>query len=370
MRRKRLFSALTFLAALLLLLTACSQAKSTEEQLTDDFIISPDGSYYTTDGNIWYPLATDGNYYATDGDWYATDGDYYNIQNTPYATDGNVDAGKLTTVHVSSVDELLAAIAPETEILVAPGEYNLSRATPALYSYCYFRPTYPVEGEVGNELVLCNLYDCVIASESGESGDVTLIAEPRSAAVLKIEDSYGVQLRGLTLGHSEGAICSGDVLRLENCGSVFVEGCELYGCGTVGLNGQNCWGVTLADSLIRDCSYSGVEFFSSESVLLRGVRFRNAGENACCRLSSSHWVEIEDCGFADNRCSLFLSESWCDHVFFDDCAFENNDFRSLFEISGSGSPELWHCDIPAEQYGSPYSEPSPEVFALMNGKVF
>ena len=35
----------------------------------------------------------------------------------------------VNTVEVSTVDEFLAAIAPDTEIILAPGEYNLTQAT-------------------------------------------------------------------------------------------------------------------------------------------------------------------------------------------------------------------------------------------------
>ena len=349
--------------AALLLLTACGESQSP---------VATDGNVYASDGNY----ATDGNVYATDGNYfyyaeaYTTEGNAYDysVQNLPYATNGNVDRSALKTVRVSTVDELLNALAPATEVLLSPGEYNLSQCTPALYSNCYFHPTFPLDGETANELVLCNLYDCVIASESGKCEDVTIVAEPRTAAVLTIEDSCSIQLRGLTLGHTEGAICSAAVITLRNSGSVYIEDCELYGCGTIGLNCSGCRGVTTCGSLIRDCSYNAVDLMDSESFLFRDVTFRNVGENAVFNIMNSHWVETENCVFEQNPCMSFLSEFWSDHVFFDDCRFKDNSFHWLFQILNSASPEFYGCEIPVGQCGRLYDNANPTVFALADGK--
>lgn len=345
--RKKIY----FLAALLLLLTACGESQSP---------IATDGNAYATDGNYVYyaePFATDGNAYD------------YSVQGVPYATPGNVEAAKLRTVHVSTVEELLSAIAPETEILLAPGEYNLSQCTPGLYSYCYFHPCYPMDdGEVESELVLCNLYHCIIASESGNCEDVTLIAEPRTAAVLTLEDSSCLQLRGLTLGHTEGAICSGGVLSLKRSGSVYIEDCELYGCGTVGINCESCWGVTARGGLIHDCSYNAIELLSSESILLDGVTFRKCGDRMVLNIMSSHWVEVQNCAFEQNLPLHFLCESWSDHVYFDDCTFTDNSFHSLFSLMNCAPPQLNGCDIPYEQYLRPYENTATGVVAMQDGK--
>lgn len=343
------------LAAALLLLTACGEG---------------------THGELNYPYASDGNY-ATDGnvyyaESYATEGNAidYSEQLVLYATDGNVRREELTTVRVSTAEELLNAIAPYTEILLAPGEYNLSRVTPALYNYCYFHPTFPIGDEGGSELVLCNLNDCILASESGNCADVTLIAEPRTAAVLKIEDSYGIQLRGLTLGHTEGAICSGAVLSLMDSGSVYAEGCDLYGCGTVGLDCTGSYGVTLADCTVHDCSYGGAQLYNSQSILLRGVSFRNVGDYTVLTVNSSHWVETENCAFEGKRNSAFLSENWSDHVFFDDCSFADNDFHHLFSIYNSDPPEFRGCDLSAVQCQRPYDSVTPDIRVMVDGKEF
>ncbi len=379
MQNKKLFAAVTFIAALLLLMTACG-GSSTNEISGDGLYYSTDGNYWSSDGNYWYPVATDGNYasagnfYATDGN-YATDGDAYDysVQTSLYATDGNVDATVLETVRASTVDEFLSALAPGRLVLLAPGTYDLSEASPALYDYCYFRPTFPVDAreESSRELVISRVYDCIIASESGEPADVTILARPRTAAVLKMEECSGVQLRGLTLGHTEGAVCSGEVLSIRASGNIYIANCDLYGCGTIGLSTDACQSVTLADSVIHDCSYGGVSLVGSESILLDTVTFRNVGEFSACSVESSHWVEIRDCSFENNACSAFLHESWSDHVFFDDCSFRDNSFRDLFHLHSSDPPELWRCDISGEQYDRVYPNPSSEsVFALMNGEYF
>ena len=350
--RKKIF----ILAAALLLLTACGDNDLNYPYASDGNYATPGN--YATSGNAYYAYATDGN--AVD----------YSEQLVSYATDGNVRREEMQTVRVSSAEELLNAIAPHTEILLAPGEYNLSRVTPALYDYCYYHPTFPIGDEGGSELVLCNLSDCIIASESGSCEDVTLMAEPRTAAVLKIEDSYGIQLRGLTLGHTEGAVCSGAVLSLMDSGSIYIEGCDLYGCGTVGISTGGCWSVTAENCVIHDCSSDGVFIFDSQSVKLRGVTFRNVGEYTVLTVNSSHWIETENCAFEGNRNYCFLSELWSDHVFFDDCTFADNDFHHLFDIFNSDSPVFSGCDLSAVQCQRVYESVTPEVRAVADGKEF
>lgn len=366
MRNKKYFSIIPLFAAILLL-AACAAAGKAEQSPEGRTIYSPDGFYWTTDGDCWYPVVTDGNvWYATDGDYYPYYG--YTDQMTPYATGGNVDSAALKEVHVSTIDELLSAIAPETAVYIAPGEYRLSDAHPAFYKYCYFRPTYGTE-ENNNELVLCKLYDCVIASESGKAEDVSILCDPRLAAALTVEDCYGVQLKGISLGHTRGGVCSGAVLRLVNSGSVYVSDCDLYGCGTVGANIENCYGVTLENSVIHDCSDGGVDIYNSSSVKLSSTTFRKAGSNSALWLSNSHWIDVENCRFEDNFCHFFLADFDSERVFFDSCSFGNNAFTYLFDITGYSSPELRRCQVSEEQYLSVYSDPFTYVYAISDGAI-
>ena len=71
--------------------------------------------------------------------------------------------------------------------------------------------------------------------------ETPLLAEDRYATVLTVADSKNVTVASLTAGHSPmPGVCSGGVLHFANCNDVNVEGCGLFGCGTIGVRATNC----------------------------------------------------------------------------------------------------------------------------------
>lgn len=82
-------------------------------------------------------------------------------------------------------------------------------------------------------------------------------------------DSYGAKnllLYGLVLGHDIPPMdeCSMGVLSFFGCENVSVIGCDIYGCGLVGIEASG--DVTVTDSVIRECSYSAVQTYSDCTV--------------------------------------------------------------------------------------------------------
>ena len=156
-------------------------------------------------------------------------------------------------VRVSSVDELLAAIAPNTLILLDEGEYDLSAASD--YGRADPSPFYtwnPAEKD-GYELEIRNVENLSIFGSGLEA--TTIAAVPRYANVLKFVDCSGLTLSELTAGHTkEPGWCRGGVVALEGCGDVSVLYCGLYGCGTVGVSAADCSNLSVAGCHIYECS--------------------------------------------------------------------------------------------------------------------
>ena len=130
-----------------------------------------------------------------------------------------------SAVTVSSVDELLAAIAPDAEIHLAAGTYNLTEA--ASYGNddagSYYWLSYGFENEYG--LFIENVDNLTIIGDNAE-----ILTVPRSANVLTFRNCDQLTLQGLTVGHTEAAqACEGGVIRLEGCFGAIVDHCRLYG---------------------------------------------------------------------------------------------------------------------------------------------
>lgn len=183
-----------------------------------------------------------------------------------------------TTVYVSTVDEFLNAIAPDTEIVVDVSLLDLSQASGYGKSGGeYYRWDDPYDGP---ELILQNLSNFTIRGSGQERTDTAISAVPRYADVLTFENCANIYVANITVGHTqEPGYCAGGVLHYINSQSILVENCDLYGCGTMGVNGDNSQDVQVYGCYIHDCSISGVEFSYCRNVRVDSTEFANLGED-------------------------------------------------------------------------------------------
>lgn len=173
-------------------------------------------------------------------------------------------------VHASSVEQLVESIAPDTEILLAPGRYNLSEGLAELLvqkgegfaeglAYVKVNDEYD-----GPELIITGVSGLTIASESGSAADTEIVTEPRNADVLRFEDCSGIGVMDLTMGHTEAGECAGDVLYFNDGGGIVLCGLDLYGCGVYGVGTNECGRLSCFDSTIRDCRYGALELYAAK----------------------------------------------------------------------------------------------------------
>ena len=179
------------------------------------------------------------------------------------------------TVTVRNVDELLAAIAPDTVIQLESGTYNLSSATgsglPSESPYYAWTEKYD-----GFELMLQNVKNLTIRG-SGKV-NTTLECDPRSASVINLKNCENVTLEDFTAGHTlELGQCSSGVIYLQNCTGTDMNRLGIYGCGMIGLQAADSKDISLADSDVYDCSSSAAEIISCEDVSISGTRIYRIG---------------------------------------------------------------------------------------------
>ncbi|MBP3602804.1 MAG: right-handed parallel beta-helix repeat-containing protein [Lachnospiraceae bacterium] len=180
-----------------------------------------------------------------------------------------VVAGK-RVVHVSNMEQLIENIAPDTQILVAPGKYNLSDTLSALYAkedghfnesrqFVRIEKTYD-----GPELVITGVNGLSISSESGSAADTEIVTDPRYANVLCFENCSDIGVMDLTMGHSDTGDCVGDVLYFSQCSDIILSGLDLYGCGVHGIGTSECTLLSCFDSTIRDCESGALELYVAQ----------------------------------------------------------------------------------------------------------
>ena len=173
-------------------------------------------------------------------------------------------------IRVTTVDEFLAAIGPERTVILAPGVYDLSTASqyggPGGEYYAW------EESYDGPQLVIQGVDGLTILAESHqEPRDTEITAVPRYANVLAFRNCSGLALAGFTAGHSEGyGECSGGVIYLQDCGSVTIDRCRLYGCGVEGVYAWDTSILAVRDCEIYDCSWCAAYLYGVESVGFSG----------------------------------------------------------------------------------------------------
>lgn len=216
--------------------------------------------------------------YVTPGDLYVDDYD------GGYVTPGSVvsfpehvptdwtDAPR--EVHVTTVDELLAAVAPHTIVYLDGEEFDLSTAS----DYGGSGGDYYVWSETfdGPELIFVNLEDFSLVG--GGMGATLVSTQPRYADVLGFDNCYAIRLSDMTVGHSEEpGYCSGGVLNFINCGDVTVERCGLFGCGTVGITATSSYDFAVTGTNIYDCSYVGAQLYGVKNMVFTDCSITDCG---------------------------------------------------------------------------------------------
>ena len=276
-------------------------------------------------------------------------------------------------VRVSSVDEFLAALAPDTVIELAAGTYDLSTASDygrtSNSPYYDWQEVYSEDGVLQAELVLRNLNNLTLRGSDGEG--TLLAAVPRYANVLAFSDCGNLSLSKLTLGHTEApGFCSGGVLDFRHCEQVSVEACAMFGCGTMGVSAYNTTGLHVRDSEIYECSYGAVSANGCYDVLLSGCSIHDCGRNdpdfICFDLlgcSSTTGFAVVNCDIERNDANTLLNCDYSREVKLLGCGFsENRIVEQAFEITGF-SPVVEGCSFIGNEIAS-YYKPNFSAYAV------
>ena len=179
-------------------------------------------------------------------------------------------------VTVTTVDEFLNAIDNDTQIILEGEVFDLTTATgygEGGGEHWYWDALYAD----GPTLVLCDLTNFSITSD-GDRDSHTFLALPRYADVLSLERCSDVTLSGFTAGHTEAPQpCSGGVLWLEDCDRITVDNCDLYGCGTIGINAYYCGDLSVTGCEIHDCTDGGLYLFHVTNANIDDTVLRDLG---------------------------------------------------------------------------------------------
>lgn len=177
-------------------------------------------------------------------------------------------------IHVSNVDELLAAIAPDASIYLEPGTYNLTEVQDYGFGetkYAYWNSVFD-----GAELWIHDVKQLTLCASEGAE----IVTEPRYANVLSFSNCQNLTLSGLSVGHTEAqGECTGGVLNFWCCEDIRIDTCDLYGCGTIGISASSVFRADVINTQIHDCTYCPVQIDNSADIAFTGCGIHDNGSD-------------------------------------------------------------------------------------------
>ena len=171
----------------------------------------------------------------------------------------------------------------------------------------------------GRQLTLLNISNLTIVGEK----NVEIVVNPRYACVIGLTGCNDIVLKNLTLGHTEEGYCEGPVIGLEHCKDVKIEDCDMYGCGTYGIEASLTQGIECYRSIIRDCSYGIMQLGACEYVTFEECDFYRNREFDLLSLGVQGPVFFRRCRFAQNYGKLIDKDS---HIVLENCEIHHPQF--------------------------------------------
>ena len=255
---------------------------------------------------------------------------------------------------VRTVDEFIAAIGSDRVIQLPDGVFNLTAAASYGGDTGNASVRWKLIHEQAYELVIHDVENLYIAGHG--KGMTEIVTEPRYANVLSFENCAGVNLISFTAGHTVlPGYCTGGVLNFSGCDSMVVTGCDLYGCGTLGIYAINCRGVAATATVIRACSVGAVH-----AVGCYDVRFVGG--------------QVKDCGLKGDLIAsdLFHASTTTGFVVFN-TEICGNEAQTLLHSDSSLEVQMRGCDIHDNQISVPaelHTREDGTSYLWANGGLF
>lgn len=208
----------------------------------------------------------------------------------------DADVQKDTGIHVTNAKELLEAIAPGAEIVLEPGDYDL---TEAVEDKAFIAKLKNIElGEYGDELYVKNIDGLILRAE--RKGTAEVYVTDGFIDVMCFERVKNLIIENIVFGHRiEKGHCDASVIHLEYCENVALNNVEMYGCGTYGIEGYNLTGLICTKCNVHDCTYGMVDLYRASDVLFDTCVFnKNKGFTMIDGTYSS--IVFDNCTLAES----------------------------------------------------------------------
>ncbi len=254
-------------------------------------------------------------------------------------------------VEVSTVQELVGAIEPNTEIVLSPGTYDFSavdrRRLRAPYVMAFAPDVYIEDDEV--VFVVKNVDNLTLRGGEG----VSLVTPYVYADVLRFEDCTHVRVEGVFAKHDvEPGYCIGDVLEFDDCKYVTVADCVLDGSGTYGVSTRNTDWLRVEDCVVSNCSYGAFDLMGKHIAVTKTL-VENCREYSLVELWDCRDVLFEGCTFQNNVVTELVECRGALDVLFRNCTFSDNIAETVVSLIWEGGGAFFENCVGLEDTAKP-----------------
>ncbi len=207
------------------------------------------------------------------------------------------------TVLVNNVYDMMAALGDDTEIVLAPGRYNLStwkkgNAAASVIKKMEYNLYSPAGLYDMYDMEICGYKNLTIRGRDVAAITAEIVIEEPYDTVLNFTNCKNLTLANISVGHSvEKGTCSGAVLGFKDSSYVDIKNADLYGCGTYGYEAHRSDNINVYDSVIRECTYGLVSAYECTNLRFLRTTFKDTKTNLSLFWMRNSQLDLKDCTF-------------------------------------------------------------------------
>jgi len=228
---------------------------------------------------------------------YATD---INGRESHIGPDGTIYAKDtpLKKVTVNNVQALFDAIGNDVEITLENGQYDLSKANGGNdHANIYDFSEYQMEDRTILIKDVKNLH--FVAKNQGK---VEFVIPYAFIPVLKLEGGFNISFSGISMGHNvQPGMCEGAVITALNVSNMSIDNCDLYGSGTMGIETEGVFNLSMRRSVIRECTYGIMSLMNSNNCVFDDCTFKDNMGDHMVKLQYTYGLKFDNVKFINNQ---------------------------------------------------------------------
>lgn len=241
--------------------------------------------------------------------------------------------GTQEEIRVSTPEQLLNSIGNNKKIILTSNYYNLSTVKNVNNEHVEKQLNW--DDNYLNAYIIKNVVNMTI------EGNAEIVVDDLSADVLSFEKCGNITLKGLTVGHStyyEEYACEGAVTSFYICDGVYIDSCNLFGCGAIGVSADSVKNLQVSNSNIYDCTFTGMHL-SQTNATVKNTQFYDSYHWGGFIMLINSVADFSNCNIHDIKTdpgSIFAFIDIDDYISsnetkatFNSCNFYNNSFINL-----------------------------------------